>query len=62
MLWSGEFDKTQRSLAENLFAMGDFIRRRGEWVSASRMATDSVRRILADFPAPPGEAEAADSR
>lgn len=61
MLWSGEFDETQRSLAENLFAMGDFIRRRGEWVSAGQMATDSVRQILADFPAPPGEADAADS-
>jgi hypothetical protein len=50
ILWSGEFDETQRSLAENLFAMGDFIRRRGEWVSADRMAADSLPEILADFP------------
>lgn len=60
-LWSGEFDETQRSLAENLFAVGDFIRRRGEWVSAGQLAADSLRQILADFPAPPGEAEGADS-
>jgi hypothetical protein len=61
MLWSGEFDETQRSLFENLFGLGDFIRRRGEWVSATRMATDSVREILGDFPAPPGEIGKADS-
>lgn len=56
MLWSGEFDETQQSLAENLFAMGDFIRRRGEWISASQMAADSIHEVLADFPAPPDEA------
>jgi hypothetical protein len=61
MLWSGEFDETQRSLAENLFAMGDFIRRRGEWISADRMAGDSLPGVLADFPAPPGETREADS-
>jgi len=61
MLWSGEFDETQRSLAENLFAMGDFIRRRGEWISADRMAGDSLPEVLADFPAPPGETREADS-
>ncbi|HDI60215.1 MAG TPA: hypothetical protein ENF48_07685 [Desulfobacteraceae bacterium] len=61
MLWSGAFDETQRSLTEDLFAVGEFIRRRGEWVSATRMAVDGVRGILADFPASPGGAETADT-
>jgi hypothetical protein len=54
ILWSGEFDETQRSLDEDLFAVGTFIRRRGEWINAAQMATAGLREMLAAFPAPAG--------
>ncbi len=53
LLWSAEFDETQRPLSENLFHVGTFLRRRGEWISAEQMATVSIREILAGFPALP---------
>ena len=50
--WSGEFDETQRALNEDLFRFGAFIKRRGEWITAEQMTTESLREILARFPEP----------
>ena len=50
--WSGEFDETQRALNEDLLRFGTFIKRRGEWITAEQMTTESLREILARFPEP----------
>lgn len=46
VLWAGHVDETQRSLSENLFEIGSFIKRRGEWVSADELATSGFDDLL----------------
>ena len=46
VLWSGHVDETQRSLSENLFEIGSFIKRKGEWVSADDLATSGLDDLL----------------
>ncbi len=46
VLWSGHVDETQRSLSENLFDVGSFIKRKGEWVSADDLATSGLDELL----------------
>ena len=48
-IWSGEFDETQRSLNENLFHFGTFLKRRGEWITAEQMTAESLKEILNGF-------------
>jgi len=46
VLWTGHVDETQRSLSENLFEIGSFIKRKGEWVSADDLATSGLDDLL----------------
>lgn len=46
VLWAGHMDETQRSLSENLFEIGSFIKRKGEWVSAEDLATSGLDDLL----------------
>ncbi len=46
VLWAGHVDETQRSLSENLFEIGAFIKRKGEWVSADDLATSGLNDLL----------------
>ncbi|MBU1182863.1 MAG: hypothetical protein ABIJ52_06600 [Pseudomonadota bacterium] len=46
VLWAGHVDETQRSLSENLFEIGSFIKRKGEWVSADDLATSGLDDLL----------------
>lgn len=46
VLWSGHVDETQRSLSENLFEIGSFIKRKGEWVAADDLATSGLDDLL----------------
>ena len=46
MIWSAEFDETQRSLDENLLKFGTFLKRRGEWVNAETMIAQSLTELL----------------
>jgi hypothetical protein len=46
VLWSGHVDETQRSLSENLFEIGSFIKRKGEWVTADDLATSGLNDLL----------------
>lgn len=59
IVWSRVFDETQRALNENLLALGTFLKRRGSWITAEEMAEESLHEILAAFPAPEGEDNAA---
>jgi hypothetical protein len=46
VLWSGHLDETQQSLSENLFEIGSFIKRKGEWISADDLATSGLDELL----------------
>ncbi|MBN2282521.1 MAG: hypothetical protein JXO48_01385 [Deltaproteobacteria bacterium] len=50
LVWRGIFDKTQSSLFENLLSLPSFIRERGKWVTAGRLAEEGVTEILRTFP------------
>jgi hypothetical protein len=49
-VWQGHYDETQGTLLENLFQLGTFLQRKGQWVTAEEMARDGLDQILANFP------------
>jgi len=49
-LWKGHFDETQRSLSENLFNIGKFIKRKASWVTAEEMAVSGLEELLETLP------------
>jgi len=50
ILWSGYFDETQRSLSENLFQLGTFLKRKGSWITAEEMARSGLEEIFRTIP------------
>ena len=50
LVWSANFDETQSTLFENLFHLGTFIKRKGQWVSADRMAKAGLEEMLHRLP------------
>jgi len=50
MLWVGHFDETQRSLDENLFQIGTFLKRKASWITAEEMAVSGLEDVLQTFP------------
>lgn len=49
VLWSGQFDETQKALTENLFQADLFFKRKGKWVTAAQMAKEGLERIMEAF-------------
>jgi nucleotide-binding universal stress UspA family protein len=47
IIWSGVFEETQRSLAENLFNVGDFLQRGGRWLTAAELGQSGLAKLLA---------------
>ena len=58
ILWRAKFDKTQRSLSENLLDVATFVKGRGRWMSVERLARIGLEKILAEMPTEPKESEA----
>ena len=52
ILWTGYFDETQRTLSENLFRFGTFLKRKGRWITAEQMAASAFEKIFKTFPIP----------
>jgi hypothetical protein len=52
VLWRQGFDKTQQSLAENLFDLRTFLKARGRWVSAYELAELGLDSIVEELPKP----------
>jgi hypothetical protein len=50
IVWKGGFDKTQKSLSEDLFQISSFVKERGQWVTAKELATEGIEAILENFP------------
>jgi hypothetical protein len=52
IVWTGNFDLTQRPLSENLLDLGSFIKRRASWVTAEELALGGLEDMLRRFPQP----------
>lgn len=50
IVWRGAFDKTQRSLMEDVLQASSFFSRGGKWVTAKELAEDGLAEILKTFP------------
>jgi len=50
LMWSGIYDRTQKSLTENVLDISSFIRMGGKWVTAEELAVEGVDEILDVFP------------
>jgi hypothetical protein len=48
--WKATFDKTQRSLMENLFHFRFFVKEKGRWVTARELAEEGIEQIMQNFP------------
>jgi hypothetical protein len=50
ILWREKFDKTQKSLSENLLEWDTFIRGRGRWMTAEKLAELGLEDMLSRMP------------
>lgn len=50
LIWHGKFDKTQRSLSENVFDFETFVKGKGRWMTADHLATLGLDGLLARMP------------
>lgn len=46
VIWKGKFDKTQRSLSEDLFDLNTFVKARGRWMSVEQLALTGLEALL----------------
>jgi hypothetical protein len=49
-IWRGVFDKTQKSLSENLYEASSFFKGGGKWLTASQLAKQGIDEIFKTFP------------
>lgn len=49
-LWKGSFDKTQKSLSENLLELKTFLKFKGKWVDADTLAEIGLTELLDNMP------------
>jgi curli biogenesis system outer membrane secretion channel CsgG len=49
VIWSARFDETQKSLSENIFAIGDISQRGFRWLNAEQLAQEGVKKALAQL-------------
>jgi len=60
ILWRGNYDKTQKSLMEDLFDVGTYIQGGGRWMTAEGLADMGIERLVAEMPLPPAETQEKD--
>jgi len=49
-IWRGVFDKTQKSLMEDVFQASSFFKGGGKWLTASQLAKQGIDEIFKTFP------------
>jgi hypothetical protein len=54
ILWRAKFDKTQRSLSENVFDLKTFFASQGRWMTVENLAMLGLRKMLKEMPAGKG--------
>jgi len=50
IVWKGIFDKTQKSLMEDILQVTSFFKGRGQWVTGKELATEGIDALLENFP------------
>ncbi len=50
--WKATYDKTQRSLMENLLNLRFFVREKGRWVTAKDLVEEGMEQVMMSFPMP----------
>lgn len=50
VVWRGIFDRTQKSLMENLLQSSSFLRGRGKWMRAGELAQQGLEEVMKTFP------------
>lgn len=49
VVWSASFDETQKSLSENIFAIGEIGARGVRWLTAEQLAQEGVKKAVAQL-------------
>ena len=49
IIWQARFDETQKSLSENIFAIGEIGRRGVKWLSAEQLMNEGVKKAVAQL-------------
>ncbi len=49
-LWKGSFDKTQKSLSENLLELKEFLDFKGKWVDVEKLAQIGLNELIKEIP------------
>lgn len=49
IIWRAQFAKTQESLSQNVFNIGNWLQNQGRWVRAVDIATEGVQDAVADL-------------
>ena len=52
ILWVDRYSETQEALSEDVSNIGKFLKRKGQWVTARRLAYDGMNSLLDHFPEP----------
>ena len=50
IIWRGFFDKTQKSLMEDVFQMSSFFKGGGKWMTARQLTEQGMNKIFETFP------------
>ncbi len=50
ILWSDRYYEAQKALSEDVTNIGRFLKRKGKWVTARRLAHDGMNTLLDNFP------------
>jgi TolB-like protein len=50
VIWADRYHETQQALSEDIANIGKFLKRRGTWVTAERLARDGITALLDRFP------------
>ena len=46
MIWTARFDETQKSLSENIFAIGEIGQRGIRWLTADQLTEEGVKKAI----------------
>ncbi|HDR16441.1 MAG TPA: hypothetical protein ENN79_13350 [Desulfobacteraceae bacterium] len=50
LIWRGKFDRTQKSLSENLLDFAGFLKRGGRWLKVEDFAASGLDGLLKNYP------------
>jgi hypothetical protein len=50
IVWRGIFDRTQKSLMENIFQANAFFKGHGKWLSAEKLLSQGLDEVMQTFP------------